>query len=1244
MRFLTALLLGLFICNLHAQSKKIPSPNLLVAPLLDNGPAIDGKPFGPIWDKANWGGNLVFINQNEITKELKGEVGVFWTREALYVGFRMQLDHPPQVEPGSYKGDDGLERDDSVEVTLSIPGFAERIKDKKVVQFKLNCMGLRDDGLNFDFSWNAKWDGAVTRSGSNWNATFKLPFSNFKLQPEVGTVWGANFGAFLKGHKYRAFLWNPVYGRHHHKSPLGKLVFGDKAVPGCSIDKIESKLGNLEVRGQYRGSNGVVRVLVLPDKQTGKGKEVVNDFLIANFDQDGKYAVAQSSKVLSGPGGFKVVLPSVPTGKYWVKVIILQPGNKPVNIAVKPFAMEGSISMKVRRYPVAGSANLLLQVFDLGKKGSIPAFAEVKVTDTAGKTVFSKTVKLPKQIGKRVQLMLGKLKNDQKYTVLVTAFNADKSLSQKNTLSFYLPPRPVWADTQAGKFNGIVPAPWTKMTKSGKKLQAFQKKFDFGDNVLFNKVSARGYTIVNKPVVVTVSDGRGSESFSKLSNSRLQLMDNGVFADYSGSRKGRLCNYSVSSKIEFDGFLSVKVRVEPLKPLTRFSMTFPLNPKVSSFLRPLPAAGNRDISGNIPVGGVSLDRQNNIWISGPDAGLYFGMESFQYWKAPKDHAVDISPAGSSRKMTFNFYQDSKPFTKPREYQFLLQIAPIKPYYNPNYGDGLIIHGLQWGYNVTPLEDDVVKRLELNLKKGDVLNVKIHNYNDLEKISKVDLNHWCADEKIYEIKFGDKSLVLKYAQQRYRNIILQTPWGTIQGTTPFNWGPGGDHVLTLTWGDKLELAIDGKKVGSVKYSRIPEKATLELGGISSRFRLDGLTLNGKSLCKTPLELRSNVRTLLTTAKEAGASVVMFFEHWCTAQNGGRSRYEPILKNMVEDAHRTGLKIIFYFGFEIAEVPEHKDMIDECKALADQSPNYYSPAKQNTYWVSYGGPYMEYLLYNMARLKKELKIDGVYLDGALGMRKADNPAFGAGYDDENGKRITTVPIRRTREYAQRIHNLFIPDGGIVFAHVGMSPPTVGYISCAYLGEHVGFLNMPWKSVDDLIPPETAINLYAGKNTGIPLKLCMQNMWPHLRGVRKRWYKKASAWADINRNCINVLLENPICKDGKRELTKLRRLREFGANKAQWRPWWELDKELKSSHPGILRYSAFIKPDKDMIISVYNSGGARITDGWIDLKPLLGKTFKQKAAFNLVNGKPVSLIDGKLKVNAREYEGFSAEIKQK
>jgi hypothetical protein len=115
--------------------------------------------------------------------------------------------------------------------------------------------------------------------------------------------------------------------------------------------------------------------------------------------------------------------------------------------------------------------------------------------------------------------------------------------------------------------------------------------------------------------------------------------------------------------------------------------------------------------------------------------------------------------------------------------------------------------------------------------------------------------------------------------------------------------------------------------------------------------------------------------LQTLKDAGGKTLIFFEHWTHAENGGWSKREPELKQIVAECHRLGLKVIFYFGFQIADLPEHRDMIEECRALINRSADYYAPQQQNCYLVNYGGPYQEYLLHHMRRLKEEIGIDGV-----------------------------------------------------------------------------------------------------------------------------------------------------------------------------------------------------------------------------------------------------------------------------
>ncbi|MDR0932480.1 MAG: DUF6067 family protein [Victivallales bacterium] len=1227
MRFYTAILAGLLCFSLYS------SDHLLTAVYTSKAPAIDGKPLGEIWDKASWGGNPVYLNANEISPILDMRTGVLWDSEALYVGFKVKLPRSPRaVTSRDAKGDDGLERDDAVEVTLFIPGFSDTKHKGEVVQFKLNVLGQRDDGIHFDFNWNGQWDGAVSQDGLFYYATFKLPFKNFGVTPKVGDQWGANFGAYMAGYDYRAFLWTPVNTGHHHQvDSLGTLVFGDGNTPASSIKSIAKGMDSVTVSGDYRGIvPGTVRLLLLEKESSEDKKTISGGFLVVDFDDETQKPLKQAVLELNKPGPWSISLDNLPAGSYKLKTIVMYGDRKQINVDVKPLTIDRAVEVKLLPYHVRGSADAKITVHHLGSEAIKAKSVKVVLTEQSGEKVFAQTFPYN---GKVLTVNFGELKNSHTYNVEVTASGGGRSITQKEVLVMKV--RPVWADTKVG-LSEKIPAPWGALSYNNKVLSGTGKEFRWDKSLFPDQVSSNRYPVIAGEIEVKVAGDKGEERFIKAKQFEVKSSNNGMNYSFEAVSNGDLCDVKTVSQVDFDGFVTIKLTVSPKTPLNKLSVKIPLGKSASQFIQPLPGAKNRDQSGDIPVTGVGLDRVNNIWLSSPDAGLYFGIESFEKWIAPKAQAAQIWPTLFGADFVLNFYDDKQAFEQEREYLFFLQIAPLRPYSDRRWSDGPVVNNLTWGHNVTPLAYDAVKRLKPDWKNAGSLKLKLRNYNDLYSIARIDFDHWVANEKILAI---GEDVELLYSQAD-RAIVLKTPQGRIVGKAPCDWKPDGDHDITIHWGDEIALAIDGKTVGTLPVKgNVFAGKELTLGSISARYRLDELALDGQKLLDSPLELRSYPRSVLSEIKKSGAGTLIFFEHWCSAQNGGRSIYEPILRNVVEDVHAAGMKVIFYFGFEMADVPEHADMLAECKRLVDQSANYYAPARQNTYFVSYGGPYMEYLLYHMDRLKKELGIDGVYLDGTLALSESDNPAYGAGFTDSDGKRHTSVPIRRIREFAQRMNNLFVQPGGIIFAHVPMSPPTIGYISSAYLGEHLGLLNLPWESMDELIPRESAINLYAGKNTGVPMTLCIQNMWPHLRGIRPRWYQRSSTWAELNRIELNVLLEIPMYKFGLHELKRAKALKEFGADNATWLPYWELSGKLKPNNNALL-CSAYIHGSDSGYLTIYNSGKDAVKDGSLDLGVLFDLT--DKKVTEVISGKPVKTEGSKIHFDAPGFEGISILVK--
>jgi hypothetical protein len=278
--------------------------------------------------------------------------------------------------------------------------------------------------------------------------------------------------------------------------------------------------------------------------------------------------------------------------------------------------------------------------------------------------------------------------------------------------------------------------------------------------------------------------------------------------------------------------------------------------------------------------------------------------------------------------------------------------------------------------------------------------------------------------------------------------------------------------------------------------------------------------------------------------------------------------------------------------------------------------------------------------MARLKKFLGIDGVYLDGTFNLNPSDNPAFGCGIPKQDGtQRVPTVPVERIRSLARRVNNLFIQDGGVIYAHLTLTPPTSGFVTAQYLGEHLGFINRNWNSVSDLIDDATAKALYAGKNSGVPTSLCCQLMWPHLASKKPRWYEKAAAWCGIYRSALPSLAPVPKSwPQNDKEWVRKTKLANWGVDTAEWIPYWELSEKLLATNRA-LRMSVWRRRDGAMIWAVQNNSNA-LVNGRIglsgDLAPPLGSV-----ARDLLSDKEMLLSRNGVSLNLKQYEGTLIKI---
>ncbi|MFH1614090.1 MAG: glycoside hydrolase domain-containing protein [Planctomycetota bacterium] len=919
------------------------------------------------------------------------------------------------------------------------------------------------------------------------------------------------------------------------------------------------------------------------------------------------------------------------------------------------------IMMDILKYPIAGSATGIITVYDINGANT-PADVNIILYDGNDTAVYAETEDIPNSLPAEFWVSLGSLQSDVNYMVVAGVLgDGGGYFTVETSEEFSLSAKPDWYDPNIGDLGGMVPYPWTDVNVNGTAIGCWNRTYDFNDSFLPVAIISDGNQILKSRMSLVIGSSSGTEVLDDAPNEiNISLSETNDVADFDTWFDANLCDVNLIGSVEFDGLMTFELTITPVSSVNNVRIDIPLANDVAMYIMPYADSSYGDKAGTVGPNGISIDEPvSTIWLCNNNIGLFFVIDSTQYWQPGDSNAVDLVRSDGNDILRLNFYNENEGFSSARTYRFHLQAAPVRPFNDEWYSnDCRLMDGINWGDNVTLLDsDDTVSSMSIadaaNEPNG-MFEIILQNKNDLNDIIAMDYPHVACDEYILDIT-GDSNATRMFFKCASKAIKLETQWGDVSQQNNCLWEPNEIHKLAFTWGDKLRFYIDGALQGEQDYTGFPVNSpTLDLGSISARYVMTSLRISKavdtNSLSDTnemsvnadtlyidnnDLDLRSDANTLLHQARDHGVKTMLFFEHWCDAQNGGQSKYEPLLRNMVEDCHSLGLGAIFYFGTGISELSEFADIIDECKCVVDQSKRFYTPKGVYTYRISYGSPYQEYLLYHMKRLRDDLGIDGVYLDGSLILWESDNPAFDCGYFDANSNRQATVPVDRIRRFAKRINNLFLQDSnGIIEGHMGVVPPTMGYVTNTYYGEHVGFLTA-WNCVMDRIPLDIARCVYNNNNTGVPMRLCMHNAWPGFRSIVPNWYKLGSAWCDIHDIFLPVMLENPVSSEMNDIMLKQTRLADFGADTADWIPYWETESTVTSSPASTFKVSGYENDSGDFVCAIMNNTDSNVVDGWVDLTGSpLEPSYSAKCE-QLISGEAVSMTGKKITVTIPAYE---------
>lgn len=225
------------------------------------------------------------------------------------------------------------------------------------------------------------------------------------------------------------------------------------------------------------------------------------------------------------------------------------------------------------------------------------------------------------------------------------------------------------------------------------------------------------------------------------------------------------------------------------------------------------------------------------------------------------------------------------------------------------------------------------------------------------------------------------------------------------------------------------------------------------------------------------------------KRLGVNLIVLHEKWNSIQNHWDTNYEEreANKKLVYEAHKRGIRIIPYFGYEISTAaPEFYDEYENVRMEIKGNPQWYRQPAQRPVSVCYNSPWQKVWLENVKKAVEYYDFDGVYLDSTILPDHCSNERHGCGYRDKEGRLHSTYPIYALREMFKDLYEFIDGRGGVIFAHNAWSvaSPILSYTHLYLSGED---LQYPfYKDLAKGIPMDYAKSHYTPQNIGVSGRL--------------------------------------------------------------------------------------------------------------------------------------------------------------
>ncbi|MEN8117062.1 MAG: DUF5916 domain-containing protein [Bacteroidota bacterium] len=209
LKLLLTLLLGVSLFKLYAQdlnytlsddtlvNKYASLKRVYYATRTEQVPKIDGKLDDECWQKVGiWDGDFIQQQPHQAKpSSQETKIKILYDDKYLYIALICYDDEPEEMDPI-------LARRDENEGDMAGIAFDSYYDKQTAFEFNLTSAGQKVDLMHlgeydWDYNWNAVWDGKTSLGDSAWYAEMRIPFTQLRFANQKEHVWGMHVWRWL---------------------------------------------------------------------------------------------------------------------------------------------------------------------------------------------------------------------------------------------------------------------------------------------------------------------------------------------------------------------------------------------------------------------------------------------------------------------------------------------------------------------------------------------------------------------------------------------------------------------------------------------------------------------------------------------------------------------------------------------------------------------------------------------------------------------------------------------------------------------------------------------------------------------------------------------------------------------------------------------------------------------------------------------------------------------------------------